>query len=80
MLRLWPSPRRLKRRIVAEPRHLFKPVSGISLFEGMGVEPLDLDPLIAAIPRDYSRKVLNSVAENIRTAVRQAQSHTAYLI
>lgn len=65
-------------RIVSDYYELFKPVSWISVLNGMGVVPSGYDPLVDAVAPHISVKVMQTVIDNINNVVRNAAPLTCY--
>lgn len=62
-------------RLLTGHYELFKPVSWISVLHGMGLMPETYDPLVDAVSRDTSRKILRSVADNVALEVGRAKTY-----
>jgi tryptophan 7-halogenase len=56
-------------RILSGYYDLFKPVSWISVLDGMGIEPEAYDPLIDTMPPELSQKILSGLAAQIKRDV-----------
>ena len=58
---------------------LFKPSSWVSIFDGLGLGPEVIPPLVMAVPSDFSNKVLETVTQQIGMAANRARSHDSWL-
>ncbi len=66
-------------KILADYYDLFKPVSWISVYTGMGVEPVRPDPLVELLPRQFSQQVLSGVVQAVRQTALAQPTHEAAL-
>jgi len=66
-------------KILADYYDLFKPVSWMSVYTGMGVVPERADALVNMVPQSFSRQVLQSVTRAIRQAAEAQPTHEAAL-
>jgi len=66
-------------KLLADYYDLFKPVSWISVYTGMGVEPERPDPLVELLPRSFSQQVLAGVTNAVRQAALAQPAHEAVL-
>ncbi|MHB8813907.1 MAG: tryptophan halogenase family protein [Steroidobacteraceae bacterium] len=65
-------------RIRPNPRELFTDLSWFFVFDGLGVEPASLDPLIAEAVFARASPVMSGIRAEIERAVRAAPSHDSY--
>ncbi len=66
-------------KILADYYDLFKPVSWMSVYTGMGVTPDRADALVDLVPQAFSRQVLQGVIQAIRQAAAAQPAHEAVL-
>ncbi len=66
-------------KLLADYYDLFKPVSWMSIYTGMGVTPERSDPLVEMIQPDFSRQVLANVTAAIRQTASLQPSHETVL-
>ena len=66
-------------KLLADYYDLFKPVSWMAVYTGLGVVPQSPDPLAALIPRSFSQQVLTGVTTAIRQAANAAPEHDIVL-
>jgi tryptophan halogenase len=66
-------------RITSDYYDLFKPVSWISVLDGMGIVPATYDPLVGSIPKAFSNQVLNRVRGQIEKEAASAKKHIEML-
>ena len=66
-------------KILADYYDLFRPVSWISVYTGMQVEPVRPDPLVELLPRSFSQQVLTGVVGTVRQTALAQPAHEAVL-
>ena len=66
-------------KLLADYYDLFKPVSWMAVYTGLGVVPQHPDPLAALVPRSFAQQVLHGVTTAIRQTAQMAPSHESVL-
>lgn len=66
-------------KIISDYYDLFRPMSWISVLIGMGRIPNNTNPLIDMIPPEFSKKIINDVANAIKAGVDNMPTHKAFI-
>ena len=70
---------RLNGRILSDSDALFRLVSWISIYDGMGVTPNSYDPLVDCVPEQAALDVMARIRAGIKQTVQESPRHATVL-